>query len=263
MAISGFHFSLIASLLGLMLRPLFRQRTAYMLLMALICLYFLFLGPGASILRAFTTIGIALAAGVIGRPASGINALGAAAFLLLLYDPLLLATVGFPFSVLTTASILMLYPTADRFLKRFFRERTMETLATLPKTEKIGYYLMHHARQAFALTLAVNAIALPMTLYFFGVFPLLSILYNLFFPFLVSVAMALLLFALLLPPLAPLLFHINSGFTHSLLASTHNLPPTFDKTLQLPEISPLFLLLWLLIFFYLAIGAVDLKAPVR
>lgn len=75
-------------------------------------------------------------------------------------------------------------------------------------------------RQGLALGFAVNLVTLPMMFYHFHRFPFLGLLYNLFFPAMVSISMFLLLF----PPFVGL----NQLFTKFMLNLTYNMPPALD-----------------------------------
>ena len=97
---------------------------------------------------------------------------------------------------------------------------------------RFGYVFLSFFRQAFALGIAVNLVALPLTLFHFHTFPLISIFYNLFFPFLVSISLALLivggLVSFVLPPLGSLINALNGNFTEYTLQHTHQMPKALD-----------------------------------
>lgn len=60
MAISGFHFAIIAGILSLFLRLAMAKRRANVLLICILSSYFIFLGCGPSVMRAWVTILIVL-----------------------------------------------------------------------------------------------------------------------------------------------------------------------------------------------------------
>ena len=104
-----------------------------------------------------------------------------------------------------------------------------------------GYCILAFLRQGIALTLAVNIFALPMTLYYFHQFPFMSLLYNLFFPFLASGSLCLMLIGGLLsffPFLANGIHRLNDLYTHMLIQFTHQIPSEMDVWLVLDDIHP-------------------------
>ena len=191
MAISGFHFSLVALLLGAILRPLLSARWAGAALIALLSSYFVFIGYSPSVQRAWVMAVVVLSGWLLGRPCNALNALGLALVIVLLLDPLAVCSIGFQFSFFCTAAILLYYGPIERVLCRWISHFPLHEARRLPLLDQHGYVVISLFRRAVALVLAVHLIALPLTLYHFGKFPLLSLLYNLFFPLLVTVAMLL------------------------------------------------------------------------
>lgn len=253
MAISGFHFAIIAGILSALLRLFFdRKKSAYTLIF-LLSSYFVFLGCGPSIMRAWVTILIALFGFVVERGSIGLNSLGVALLVVLFVDPLLCKSIGFQFSFITTAAILIFYSHFDGAMQSIFKKRDLSLVVEMDRWNQHGYCLLAFFRQGLALTAAVNVIALPMTLYYFQKFPLMSLLYNLFFPFLVSIAMLFLLLALLfsagIPWLGDSIHALNSHYTHFVLNFTYNMPPTFDFVWRVTPFSSEILLFFLTFLF--------------
>src|SRR5690606_27702721 len=85
---------------------------------------------------------------------------------------------------------------------------------------------------------AVNAAALPFSLYYFGKFPLLSLVYNLFIPFFAGLAIFLLMGAALLsfplPFLAAACFTVCNQFTRYILDAVYEAPVSLNFMLRLP-----------------------------
>lgn len=247
MAISGFHFTLIAFLLGLMIRPLLGMRKTGAALMTLLTAYFIFLGCAPSVMRAWGSLLVVLAGQHMGRVASGLNALAIATILLLLWDPLLLHTIGFCFSCVTTASILMFHSAIASKLEFLVPARRLSESLQLTMLDQHGYCLASFLRQLLALTFSVNCVAIPVTLYYFGYFPLMSVIYNLFFPFFVTVSMTLLFLSIPLP----FLHGVNSAWTRFTLDFTTQMPQSIDVGVSVDAFSPWLLgailaLLWLI-----------------
>lgn len=92
-------------------------------------------------------------------------------------------------------------------------------------------------RKAFSLTLSVNIVLIPVLLFHFHQFPFLSLFYNLFFPFLVGVALFLLLFSLkidlLFPYLSSPLFFLTDWFTSELLTFASFPPAALNYSLRI------------------------------
>lgn len=232
MAISGFHFAIIASILGLFLRLFLAKKRACLLLMFLLSTYFAFLGCGPSILRAWISISIALGGFLLSRRAIGLNSLGVALMAVLIYDPLMWQSIGFQFSFVTTAAILLLFSGCDCVIQGLFAKRPLSLTVHMNSLNQHGYCVLTAIRQAFSLTVAVNLVALPLMLYYFHKFPWMSLAYNLFFPFLVSISMLLLMIGTLshwiLPPLGAAIHTINDRFTYFMLNYTYQMPVTVD-----------------------------------
>lgn len=232
MAISGFHFTIIASLLNFLLSIALPKKSATYLLLVLLFGYYMFLGYAPSILRAWISSSLALLGCLIERKSSGLNSLGVGIMIVLLFDPHACTTVGFQFSFAATAAILLIYPQADRMLQTFFPRRSLGLLIETSSLNQHAYALLQFCRQAFSLTLAVNSIAIPLTLFHFGKFPLMGLVYNLFFPFLASFSMAALLIGSILDCVLPwpasLIHAFNAAYTEFILSYTYNLPSTLD-----------------------------------
>jgi competence protein ComEC len=110
-------------------------------------------------------------------------------------------------------------------------------------------------RQGISLSLAVNLAAIPMTLYYFGMFPLLGILFNLFFPFLISLSMLLLLIGLALIPLQIGYFvnSFNDLYTQIILNFTSFTPRVFDFYLTTPLLPSWLILIYISLYLGISI----------
>lgn len=164
-AISGMHLALLYGALLWLMRwwPKHRGagvcKTVFMLI--LLWGFALLTGAAASVLRAavmfsFVTIGTFL----MSREGNTVNMLAASAFLLLCYDPYLLADAGFQLSYLAVLSILLLY-------------RPIYGLLRCPN------WWLDKLWDATALTLAAQVFTLPLCLYYFHQLPHLFLPANL------------------------------------------------------------------------------------
>jgi len=257
LAISGFHFSFFALVLNILLRPFFPFTQRNLALMASLAAYFCFLGNAPSILRAFTVICIYLVAQLIKRRTSGLNALGAALTLELLLDPYVVTQLSFQLSFLCTLALLLFYPLVHHFVCYLLPERTSSELHQMPLLDQHGYILSALIRKSLSVNVAVCLFSIPVLLHIFHKFPLLSLVYNLFFPFCVSLSLLLLCCALILsmlvPPLSSLLHTLNSTWTTFLLQLTSNPPSYFDVVLRTNAISFPIVIGGLLMLFFIGV----------
>ena len=241
MAISGFHFAIVASILALILR--FAVPSSAVTVCVFICLtaYFVFLGNSASILRAWLMITITLSGEYFGKKGSALNSLGVALLVILPLDPLLSQTVGFQFSFLATAAILLCFAPFNYFLESLFPKRPLSQMKEMNGWNRHGYCLLVFFRQGLALAMAINVFVIPLTLYYFHRFSYMSLLYNFFFPLFVSLSVFLLLiglvFSLLFPPIGTAIHFVNNSYTNRILDLIYNLPSSVDRYFEIEEIS--------------------------
>lgn len=249
LAISGFHFALFASFLSFMIRPFLNPKYASIALLLLLGGYFLFLGDSPSVMRAFFTLFIFLFSPLFGESSLAESSLGAALIACLVFDPTWAYSIGFQLSFLSTGAILTLFPLIDTYMKQWFVPRQREIIAILPWHQKMGLLILGFIRQALSLNIAITLPGLPALLFLFHQFPLLSLFYNLFFPFLVSIS----LFLLLISVFIPWLHYINSYYTNFILNLTHELPPSLDMMIRTEAFSLEITLGLLTIIFYFAL----------
>lgn len=257
MAISGFHFTIIAAILSLFLRFIFTKKRGSLLVIFFLSSYFVFLGCGPSIMRAWIAISIGLGSHLIEKRAYALNSLGIALLVILFIDPLSCVGIGFQFSFLTTAAILILFSGCDFLLEKVLTKRPLSQMIEMNSLNQHGYYILSIFRQGLSLSLAVNLVAMPVMLFYFQKFPWMSLLYNLFFPLLVSISMFLLIvgtFLSLTFPLAAGWIHsFNSGFTQWILNFTFNMPTTLDVYLRVDPIPSWILICYLCVIFVIGI----------
>ena len=112
-------------------------------------------------------------------------------------------------------------------------------------------------RSVIALTLAVNVAAIPLILYHSQGFPLFSLLYNLFFPFLVGLSMLLLILGIIGEAVFSLLgqaIHTFNGyFTYGVIGLALDAPPALDLVLRVPEMNAAIPIILLTLFFLVGI----------
>lgn len=226
LAISGFHFAILVGILSLALGAVTNGRLGPVLLFSICTLYFLFLGYGPSITRAYLATSTFLLGQILHRPSRALNSLGIALLAILTYDPLSCTSIAFQLSFLATAAILVLVGPADIFLQKLWPKRRLSSIAAMPLLHQHGYLILALFRQALALCLAVHIVITPLCLYYFQQFPLMALLYNIFFPFLISISLLLLLLGIVTQ--IPFFHIINSSYTAAVLNMTYNIPLSWD-----------------------------------
>lgn len=221
LAISGFHFAILIGFLSFFLSLFLPRFWQSLFLMVAMSLYFAFIGSNPAVERSWLTATFYLLGKLLNRHTNGLNLLGSALLIEIALDPLVSINLGFQLSFFSCGGILLLFSFFEKRLRRFFPRRTSSEIGALTFLSKHAYLLSSFLRQAMALTFAVNLLLFPLLLYHFHTFPFLSLFYNLFFPFLVGIALFALLLSVVLyflfPPLAALLFFATNAFTQFLL----------------------------------------------
>ncbi|MBM3207715.1 MAG: ComEC/Rec2 family competence protein, partial [Chlamydiae bacterium] len=133
LAISGFHFSLIAIFCGLLLNTVLPKKACSILLIILLSLYFLLLGNTPSVFRAWAAIMIHVSGKLLRRKSNGLNTLGVCLLLELIFFPKNIYNLGFQFSFACTFGILLLTPSALTWISYIFPKRTEIELQQLSK----------------------------------------------------------------------------------------------------------------------------------
>lgn len=248
LAISGFHFAIVAAFLGLFLRLFLPLRPSLISLLVLLSFYCLFLGPQPSILRAYLMSALALSASLFEKQSSSLNLLGVALLVVLALNPLACCELGFQLSFATTFAILLFYSPSLEALSHLFPKRNLEEALKMHGSHRSAYCFLTFLRQGLALTLAVNAAALPLTLYSFEVYPWMSLLYNLFYPAMASLSLIMLLLGgalFFIPPVSTLIHTINDGYTTFLLQLATQIPSSLDHFLVVESLSPIWVICYL------------------
>ncbi len=253
LAISGFHFAILIAFCSFSLSLFLPHRAKLIVLLIAINLYFLFVGSVPAVQRSWLTALLYLVGKLISRHSTGLNLLGVALLIEVLLDPLVSSQLGFQLSFLSCIGILLFAP---------LFERPTPDLKNLTFTSQHLHLLFLFLRKGLKLNLAVNLAILPLLLYHFHQFPLLSLLYNLFFPLLVSAVlfglMLTLLIHLLLPPLATPLFSLVDFSTAQLLDLASYPPVLLDYSLRFSNLPAWVIPPYLFICFYISIAYKDI-----
>ncbi len=238
--VSGFHFSLIAIILASFFRLILPWKLTNICLLIGTTAYLLFIGPSSSVLRAWVAVTILFLGKLFEKNANGMNCLGLGLILVLCLDPACTANLGFQLSFLATFAILLFYPFVQKLLRGFFPNRSASQVVKMPFSEQVLFVLLTFFVSSLALVASVSILMLPMSLYCFGQFPLVGIIYNCFFPFLVSIAVFLVCLAFLflwIPSIAAVLFWIAALIIDSALTLINHAPKWCDIILQASWIS--------------------------
>ncbi len=250
LAISGFHFGLLAFFLGLFFRTFLKEKTAYIALLLCLTSYFLLLGSSPSILRAYLALCLYLIGKLNRWRTNGLNLLGATLFLETLLNPRVISHLGFQLSFLATFSILFLLPLSKKWMLLFFPRREDAEILKFNGFERWCYLICCFLRSATALNIAVGLSTTAVCLFYFHKFPIMSLAYNLFIPLSLSLSLFLffasLPFFLLIPPVAHFLSYCNELFTREILGLITQSPIFLDVYLRV-ETFPLSVLVVLLL----------------
>lgn len=220
LAISGFHFALVAGMLFFLLKAVAPEKIAYTLLFSSLLMFYVYLGFSPSILRAFIMIILFFTGTVLRRMPNAINLLGAALLVELIQNPRVIADVGFQLTFIATLGILLFYRPMHEILERILPSRSYLEVIKMGKWDQHGYFVVNAIRKATALNLAVHFTTIPVCLFVFGSFPLLSFAYNIVLPPFLAASMILLPFGLLFPPL----LRLNCLFTDFTIRMIGNPP---------------------------------------
>lgn len=254
--VSGFHFSLIAAIFAALF-GLFLPRNATQIASLLVTTaYLLFVGLSPSVLRAYIAVSMVLWARLLEEKSNGLNCLGLGLIICVCVDPTSVTTLSFQLSFLATFAILLLYPLCLQWLRSFFPQRRASALLKMAFADQVVFVCFAFFLASFALVLSVTIFMLPMSLYCFQQFPLMGIIYNCFFPFLVSLAVFILCLAILFvwfDPLCAMLFSLCGGVIESALTMVNYAPKWLDITLQASWITAVWLICYLCLISFLAI----------
>lgn len=216
LAISGFHYTWLLIALWAVVSSFFPGRATPMILIVIITLYFLFIGETPSLKRAWLASTIYCVSVLFTQRANGLNSLGIASGIAMTLDPDVIYTIGYQLSYLATFAILAIYPYLDKQLQKFVPERTKQEREALNPFDQLIIGLASLGRRLLVLTFVVNIITFPVGLHYFGYYPLAGPLFNLFFPWAITLSL-LGIFVGLLPFIGPSVLHLNAWYSKHLL----------------------------------------------
>lgn len=257
LAISGFHFTILATLLSLLLSTFLNPKATTILLIFFLTFYFLLIGPLPSVERAWISSMLFLIGNLLGRTSPPLNRLGMALLVVLMTDPFFITQIGFYLSFAATGGILLLYTPIEELFTKIWKKRSLESLQRFNLTNKLGYLALVFFKKALSLNCAVFLTTFFILLFLFQEFPLISLIYNLFFPLLISLSFSLLLFSLLLdfllPPFGSLLHFINESYTSFILRFVTHVPQKLTVPLKINTTNETFLIIFITLLFLIGI----------
>lgn len=237
LAISGFHFAILIAFCSFFLGLFLPHRIKIIALLLAVNAYFVFIGSLPAVQRSWLMALLYLVGQLIYRHSTGLNLLGVALLVEIMLDPLVSGHLGFQLSFLSCTGILLFRPFFKDPLQWLLPRHRTEMLSPLSRHV---YLIVSFLRECLSVNFAVNLAILPLLLYHFHQFPYLSLLYNLFFPLLVSLGLFLLLLSLLayglFAPLGTLLFRLTDLFTAQLLDLTAYPPIALDYSLKVASL---------------------------
>lgn len=249
LAISGFHFGILIAFLTYFLRLFLSRTWKIFALFVLTTAYFIFVGSSPAVERSYLTALFYLLGMWTNRVTTGLNLLGTALGIELLFNPYISSNLGFQLSFLSCFAILLFYSPIEQWMQKGLPKRNWSEIQNLTLLSRHGYLVSSFLRKAISLNLAVNIVLLPLLLYHFNQFPLLGLVYNIFFPFCIGGSLFLLLGALtfhvLFPPLASVLFWLTNHWTDFLLSLVFNPPLAIDFSLRMSYVPISFIVAYL------------------
>ncbi|HSX12876.1 MAG TPA: ComEC/Rec2 family competence protein [Chlamydiales bacterium] len=258
LAISGFHFGILIAFLTYFLGLIFTRTWKILSLFLLTTAYYIFVGSTPAVERSYLTALFYLLGMWTHRNTSGLNLLGMALGIEILFNPHISSNLGFQLSFLSCFAILLFYSPIEQWMRKFLLKRSWSEIQNLTLLSRHGYLLSSFFRKALSLNLAVNIALLPLILYHFQQFPFLGLIYNLFFPFCIGGSLFLLLVALLFQllfyPLAKPIFWFTSLWTDFLLSLVYNPPLAIDFSLRFSYVPVSFIMSYLCILGYFKIS---------
>ena len=179
-AISGLHIALIAGLLVSLFRVLTVPRgKCGLLVIPLIWFYTGVTGWQASAIRSTIMMTVIIAGWSLRRPSELLNSLGAAAWIILVWDPSQLFQASFQLSFSVVLSLGLFLPALDRIRKRWMAPDPFLPDALRPRWRRWMERPAHHLTASFTTSLAAWLGSMPLVASYFHLFTPVSLLANL------------------------------------------------------------------------------------
>lgn len=160
LAISGWNINIVAAFIAALSRRLPRRLSLLFVLLGIV-LYTLLVGASAAVLRAALMGVLYVVAQQAGRPSHGVTALFASAWAMTLWNPAVLADLGFQLSFAATLGMLLFVPVWTAALARWPRSLS-ESLAATLSSQLLTWPLLALSFRQFSLVVPLaNLLACP------------------------------------------------------------------------------------------------------
>jgi len=177
-AISGLHVGILCTIIVFVLGALRLPRTAWVLALGpLICTYTCVTGARASAVRASAMAVTYLLAPLLGRRADAVTALALAATAILLWQPTQLMDMGFLYSFVVVAGIMLIVPVFDAWLAPLW-ERDPVAIRDMDAGEGWRRHALKLVVRMASVSVAAWLTSMPLSLHFFGRFSPVALLGN-------------------------------------------------------------------------------------
>jgi len=169
-AISGFNITIIAGFIAALARRVVGPRRATLVVILGLVVYTLLVGAAPSVVRAAIMGSLSVLALHYHRPNDALNALGAAAAVMLALNPLTLYDVGFQLSFLATLGLILYVAPLRTAFENLFARFTTSTRAR---------QIVGALNDSFIVTLAAQITTTPLIVFAFRRLSLVGLLTNL------------------------------------------------------------------------------------
>ena len=163
LSVSGLHVGLVFLILNFLIRlpnNRFYNLVKGILMLACIWFYAALTGLSPSVVRSASMFSFIIIGTIINRKGNIYNTLLASAFVILLFEPNLILDIGFQLSYVAVAGIVFFYPYIDNWWK--------------PNNK-----WLKKLWQTTAISISAQLVTLPISLFYFGQFPVLFFISNL------------------------------------------------------------------------------------
>ena len=199
-AASGFHLMLLAGFLQFIFTRLrLNSSLESLLIITLSIIYTGLAGFSPSIVRSAVCITAFYLAKLANRKINNLKLLTILAGIVIFIDPYSILDLGLQLSYLATLAILIWGSPINQKLEEDLSAGSLAKADALQQSfslSKIYQFLAKYTRESLALSLAVQTLIAPLTLYYFKSFPVWSILANLIFTPLLSMVIVLAVFGM-------------------------------------------------------------------
>jgi len=239
LAISGFHFTLMALLFTKIFSFLMKDKFFKISLFLFLSFYLWIVGFSSSILRSYLMISLTILSLFLERKASAINIFMVSFIILFSLNPWQFYTIGCNLSFFATFGILTFYNPIHKFFNQLSPIRTLKQAMKLTFLNKLGYIFLQFFKGIIAVNLSALLPTIFLLLYSFKTVSILSFIYNLFIPILTGIAMMLGCIGLCIKILtsSDFLFHPTIKFLQSLIDLLKFYPRHFDYEISISDLS--------------------------